>query len=83
MNESTEILLLYHMQTFTSWISEPEVRHQAGWSFIAVIGLYMAIHMSFMIRGTIHNFKLKCKRMKMKSKVSKMQKAIQKKKLLA
>ena len=39
--------------------------------------------MSFMIRGTIHNFKLKCKRMKMKAKVNKMQNAIQKKKLQA
>lgn len=76
MNEMTEIYLLYHMQMFTDWILDPEVRFMTGWSFIGVIAVYMAVYLFLLIRGTIINLRLKCKKAKYKLKVKK---AMQKK----
>jgi len=62
MNEVTEIFLLYHMAMFTSWVESPEVRHKIGWSFMAVVAVYMIIHLSLLIRGSIANLRRSCRK---------------------
>ena len=62
MNEVTEIFLLYNLQMYTEWIGDPEVRHQIGWCFIAVVATYMLVHLSMLIRGSIARMRLSLKK---------------------
>lgn len=69
MNEVTELVLLYHMQMFTSWVHGPETRYEMGWSFIAVIVLYIGAHLTIMMLGTFGRIRSRCKRAKNKRRM--------------
>ncbi len=79
-SEITNLFLMYHVLCFTDFVYDPEMRYMIGYSFILFIGMFIATHLYFMMRGTIkdattkHRTKLKKKRDKKQKEEAEKQK---------
>ena len=68
-NEVTNIVLTYHMMTFTDWVSDPKRRYTIGYSVImCVIGNFMT-HFFFLMRETSRVMKIKYRKRKYFKKI--------------
>ena len=68
-NDYTLLLLTYLLWCFTDIIGEVETRHALGFLFIAVTLSNVAVHVIFMVCGSIFNLKEKCKKCCCKQKI--------------
>ena len=57
MNEVTNLVLLYHVMSFTDFVGEPGFRHGLGWSFILFLTANLLVHLVLLIRETYFSFK--------------------------
>ena len=74
-NEVTNLLLVYHMMTFTDWVDDPTMRYQIGYSVMVVVFMNMSIHFFFLILDTIRKTRLSIKKKMYLQKVAKLDKA--------
>ena len=49
--EVTTVFTLYTLLTFTD-IMEAKVRYEYGWIFIAIISVYIAVHLYLLVKDT-------------------------------
>ena len=61
-NEVTNIILVYHMLTFTDWVADPITRYSLGFSVILVVFANVTVHFTFLIQSSIYKVKLSCKK---------------------
>ena len=69
-NEITVIFLLYFMLTFSDWVPSSEQRYDLAWLFIAIVTLYISVHLFFLAKGVFDNLRLKSKQRIKKQKLA-------------
>ena len=52
-NEVTNLILVYHMLTFTDWVGDPETRYTIGYSVMGAVFSNVCAHFYFLIKDTI------------------------------
>ena len=57
MNEVTNLILLYHVMSFTDFVGDPEFRYGLGWSFILFLSANLLVHLVLLIKQTYYSFK--------------------------
>ena len=57
-NEVTNLILVYHMLTFTDWVGDPAMRFNLGYSVMLAVLINVTVHFSFLIGSTIKKVKL-------------------------
>ena len=57
-NEVTNLILVYHMLTFTDWVADPRMRYQLGFSVILCVLMNVSVHFTFLIASTIKKLRL-------------------------
>ena len=77
-NEVTNIILVYHMMTFTDWLDNPETRYNIGYSVLFLVCLNISIHFSYLMHDTFLRLKFSCKK---KAHLRKLKKIAKSKKL--
>ena len=52
LNECTTVWILYAVMGFSDYVPDPATRNIIGWAFVAVLGVFLAIHLVFLIGST-------------------------------
>ena len=68
--EVSTILVLYTVMAFSDF-TDIEARHSCGFAFIAIVSLYMCVHIYFMMRDSFQRVKTCCKTKCCKKKAKK------------
>lgn len=53
MNETTVIMIIYHVFLFTEYVPNPDTRLQVGWSLIVVITINLSINTIIIVKDII------------------------------
>jgi len=77
-NEVTNVILMYHMQCFSEFVSDAQMRSNIGISFIIFMSLNLAVHLYFLGRDFCHKLKGRCCKKCVESKRKKEQDALAK-----
>ena len=52
-NEIITLLTLYLLMCFSDWVADPLIRNECGKAFIAVVILYAAVHIYFLLADVL------------------------------
>ena len=58
--EIINLFLMYHVLLFTDFVHDVELRYIIGYSFIGFTGIFITVHMYFMLGTTIKDVKHRC-----------------------
>ena len=61
-NEVTNIMLVYHMLTFTDWVADPVKKYYIGYSVMLTVFNNVSVHFFFLIKDSIYKTKISCKK---------------------
>ena len=71
-NEVTNIILVYHMMTFTDWVADPETRYAMGFSACLCVCMNMTIHFYFLMLSTLQRLRLSVRKKLFQRKIAKL-----------